>query len=325
MMNSFVERINVVCTFDNNYSQHCAVLLVSLFEKNKDLCFDIFVVSDFIDVINMSRLIELANSYNQRLYYIQIDKKQFEGLPFGGKFSHISLATYYRLILPDVLPATLDKILYLDCDIIVNNKIESLWNIDLKYYAIGAVEDNIVISSEAPRRLGYPVQSSYFNAGVMLMNLSFLRDTQFTKKAFVYIEQHLKEIVYHDQDILNALLYNQKLLLPIKWNVMECFLFRRPLIHVKYKLELRDVQINPSIIHFTGKFKPWMKECDHPYVKLYYRYLCFTGWRGYTSQEKYVHKSQKVLFKIKKTIQYVLDKLSFKSYLYDQSLKIDNN
>ena len=47
-------------------------------------------------------------------------KKKFEGLPFGGKFSHISLATYYRLMLPEVLPVTLDKILYLDCDIIVN-------------------------------------------------------------------------------------------------------------------------------------------------------------------------------------------------------------
>lgn len=114
-------------------------------------------------------------------------------------------------MLPEVLPVTLDKILYLDCDIIVNGRIESLWNIDLKYYTIGAVEDNIVISSEAPRRLGYPVQSSYFNAGVMLMNLSLMRDIQFTKNAFVYIEQHLKEIVYHDQDILNVLLYDQKL------------------------------------------------------------------------------------------------------------------
>lgn len=52
-------------------------------------------------------------------YIIYKSIKKFEGLPLGGKFSHISLATYYRLMLPEVLPVTLDKILYLDCDIIV--------------------------------------------------------------------------------------------------------------------------------------------------------------------------------------------------------------
>ncbi len=323
-MDPFVKSISIVCTFDNNYSQHCGVLLASLFENNKNICFDIYIVSDFIDDVNKSRPFALVRDYSQRLYYIQIDKKKFEGLPFGGKFSHISLATYYRLMLPEVLPVTLDKILYLDCDIIVNGRIESLWNIDLKYYTIGAVEDNIVISSEAPRRLGYPVQSSYFNAGVMLMNLSLMRDIQFTKNAFVYIEQHLKEIVYHDQDILNVLLYDQKLFLPIKWNVMECFLFRRPLIHFRYKKELREAQIAPSIIHFTGKLKPWIKECDHPYRDLYYKYLYITEWRNYVPQDKYVRRSQKILFDIKKMIQYVLDKMFLKSYLYDQSIKLDN-
>ena len=143
-MDPFVKSISIVCTFDNNYSQHCGVLLASLFENNKNIYFDIYIVSDFIDDVNKSRLFALVSAYSQRLYYIQIDKKKFEGLPFGGKFSHISLATYYRLMLPEVLPVTLDKILYLDCDIIVNGRIESLWNIDLKYYTIGAVEDNIV-------------------------------------------------------------------------------------------------------------------------------------------------------------------------------------
>ena len=59
------------------------------------------------------------------------------------------------------------------------------------------------------------------------MNLSLMRDIQFTKNAFVYIEQHLKEIVYHDQDILNVLLYDQKLFLPIKWKCYGVFLISK--------------------------------------------------------------------------------------------------
>lgn len=315
-----MSRISIVCTIDNNYSQHCAVLLSSVFENNKESFFDIYILSDFIDEVNKNKLSKLVDNYTQKLYFIQIDKKQFEGLPYGGKFSNISLATYYRLILPDVLPKTLDKVLYLDCDIVVNDEISSLWNLDLQKNAVAGVEDSVEISSNAPKRLGYSSNYSYFNAGVMLMNLSALREMQFTQKAFSYIELHLKEIVYHDQDILNALLYDKKIFLPIKWNVMECFLFRHPLIHSKYERELGDAQKKPIIIHFTGKMKPWYKECNHPYKGKYYKYLLFTEWKEYVSVEMYHQGFCNLKYHLKQILKYLLDWLNIGSYIYDDKL-----
>lgn len=320
-MGSLVERINIVCTLDNNYCQHCAVLLSSIFETNKELFFDTYILSDFIDETNRNKLSKLVDNYSQKLHYIQIDKKQFEGLPFGGRFSNISLATYYRLMLPDVLPESLDKVLYLDCDIVVNGGISSLWNLDLQKNAVAGVEDSVGISSNAPKRLGYPAIYSYFNAGVMLMSLSTLREMQFTPKALSYIKWHLKEIVYHDQDILNALLYDKKIFLPIKWNVMECFLFRHPLIHPKYKWELGDAQKNPVIIHFTGILKPWYKECTHPYKELYYYYLNKTGLFSDTPFLLYVRKIDRIIFYGKKVFKWILDNMKLGSYLYNANLR----
>lgn len=320
-MDSLMNRISIVCTFDNNYSQHCAVLLSSVFENNKESFFDIYILSDFIDETNQNKLSKLVDNYSQKLHYIQIDKKQFEGLPFGGKFLNISLAAYYRLILPDVLPKSLNKILYLDCDIVVNGDISSLWNLDLQKNAVASVEDSTKVSFNAPKRLGYPTTYSYFNSGVMLMNLSVLREMQFTQKAFSYIRWHLKEIVYHDQDILNALLYDKKIFLPIKWNVMECFLFRRPLIHSKYKKELGDAQRNPVIIHFTGKLKPWYKECTHPYKKIYYYYLTRTALFSDTPFLLYAKRKDKLFFITKKILKWIMDYMRLGSYLYNVNLE----
>lgn len=315
-----MNRISIVCTFDNNYSQHCAVLLSSIFENNKESFFDIYILSDYIDEDNQNKLSKLVDNYSQKLYYLQIDKKQFEGLPFGGKFLNISLAAYYRLILPDVLPESLNKILYLDCDIVVNGEISSLWNFDLQNNAVAGVEDSIRVSFNAPKRLGYPVNYSYFNSGVMLINLSTLRKMKFTQMAFFYIKCHLKEIVYHDQDILNALLYDKKVFLPIKWNVMECFLFRRPLIHSKYKQEIGDARKNPAIIHFTGKMKPWYKECNHPYKNKYCKYLLLTEWKEYISVEMYTQRFCKMKYHLRQTLKYLLDWLHLGSYIYDNRL-----
>lgn len=85
-MDPFVKSISIVCTFDNNYSQHCGVLLASLFENNKNIYFDIYIVSDFIDDVNKSRLFALVSAYSQRLYYIQIDKKNLKGCLLVGSF-----------------------------------------------------------------------------------------------------------------------------------------------------------------------------------------------------------------------------------------------
>lgn len=316
-----MNRINIACTFDDGYSRHCAVLLSSIFENNKESLFDIYILSDFISEANQGKLSRLVvDKYGQKLHYIQVDRKQFEGLPFGGKFLNISLAAYYRLVLPDVLPRSLDKILYLDCDIVVDGEISSLWNFDLRKKAVAGVEDCIRVSSNAPARLGYPASYSYFNSGVMLMNLSALREMQFTRKAFSYIRWHSKDIVYHDQDILNALLYDKKSFLPIKWNVMECFLFRHPLVHSKYRQELGEAQRNPSVIHFTGKLKPWYEECAHPYKRTYYHYLNKTGLFSGAPVLLYAKRRDRLAFFTRKTFKWILDHLGLGSYLFDVKL-----
>lgn len=307
--------IYVVCTLDNDYVQHCAALIQSIWDNNKNVY--VFIISDFIDKANLQILEIIANTHNERLCVINVEKETFGGLPWGGEdFEHISLAAYYRLLIPNLLPLNVEKVLYLDCDIIVNASLNELWSTNLSQFSIAAVEDTWDIAIKAPIRLDYVQKDSYFNTGVLLINVEKLRKKRFNELVFEYIKNHKSKIIFHDQDILNALLHNDKMFLHIKWNMMETFLFEKPRISIsKYSDELKNAQMNPTIIHYTGKIKPWYKECNHPYKSLYWHYLRKTPFANSVEKRKY----SIMKYFIRKIYRYVLS-LNGNRQVFDKNL-----
>ena len=97
-----------------------------------------------------------------------MDSTLIDNLPLSKAegLNHISKATYYRLLIADILPKEIDRVLYLDCDIIVNDSLEELWGIDMTGKAIAASPQ--IGSGHDCERLGYPIEDGYFNAGQFL-------------------------------------------------------------------------------------------------------------------------------------------------------------
>jgi lipopolysaccharide biosynthesis glycosyltransferase len=176
-----------------------------------------------------------------------------------------------------LLNAEIKKIIYLDSDIIVNESIDKLWNYDITNYAIAAVRDKETLQEQNKKRLGIEGQYSYINAGVEIINLDFLREIDFVNKSLEFVKKHRNKILYHDQDIINALLYKKIFYLPYCWNMMDCYLYKFPQCNPNYTSDIIQYQKNPSIIHFAGRYKPWHKECRNPYRNLYWHYLKKTG------------------------------------------------
>lgn len=284
-MNSF--DMYIVCACDDGYSVHCGALITSIFENHTHCRIEVFVLTDSISDDNRAKFGLLADRYHQRIDIIAIDKSLFRNLPFGGKFDNISIATYYRLLVASVLPDNLDKVLYLDCDIIVKADLMPLWNIDLNRFAFAAVEDALPHSVEAPKRLDYSALERYYNCGVLLMNLTILREMDFIKCAHSYWNNHLEKIVMHDQDIINALFHGCIKPLSAKWNMMEPFLFKKPWIPHDRLQNIKEGLREPCIIHFTGSMKPWFKESIHPYKNMYWIYRKMSPWKNSPEQRKY--------------------------------------
>ena len=272
----------ITCATDDNFVQHCCIMLVSLLLNNSDV--DIYILTEGLKPENEKIIRREVGKYNANIYFLIVDSDVVAKfpLPKDEGLKHISRATYYRLFMAELLPKEVHKVIYLDCDIIVDANIQDLWDIDLNEHAIAAVPQ--VGSGFEAFRLGYPVEYGYFNAGVNVLNLDYFRKNNITAKLIDYISVNYSYIKYHDQDTLNAVLFDKCLHLLPQWNMSsvayKAFLDKHGdsingKIINEYKKEKANIKLfrnNPPILHYVSKPKPWNRNCVHPLYQKYYYY-----------------------------------------------------
>ncbi|MFV0587259.1 glycosyltransferase family 8 protein [Bacteroides reticulotermitis] len=287
--------IDIVCNIDKNYVEHCGVMLTSLFVHNADLNFRIHIINTGLSESDKQRLTTYVEDNQAKAFFYDVDFSVIKDFPIAEK-DHLSLAAYLRLFMSKLLPTDIDKILYLDCDLLVVDSIKELWDTDLENKSVGAVEEREPYSTESPQGLKYPVEYSYFNSGVMLINLKKWREEDLYDRAMKFIASHKELLVLHDQDVLNVLLYKDRKFISIRWNVMDFFLLTRPHIQNRRKLDWKSSIQHPGIIHFTGKRKPWLRSCDSPYRAQYIKLAKQFGWHVITVRESFSYCLRKVWY-----------------------------
>ena len=271
-------RVNIVLNTDLQYVVHCCTMLSSLFENNINIKFNIHVISGGLTASSINDITNLVEEkYNQKLYLYIIDSEELNYFP-KYKNSHISEAANYRLFVDKILPSDIDKVLYLDCDLIVYNSLEPLWNIDISSCPIAAIEDMWSGKDDNYIRLGYDKKYGYFNSGVLLINLKWWRENNICNNFIEYLKCH-DNLKFVDQDILNGMFYNNRKLLSFKWNVQDGLLRRKPKVRESSMPKLQNEIKCPAIIHYTGSRKPWDYDCINPYKESYFKYLDMTKWK----------------------------------------------
>ena len=184
---------------------------------------------------------------------------------------------YYRLLASHLLPKLLKRVLYLDPDILVINPLRPLWETDLqgKLFAAAAHTGKTELANSVNQlRLG--TEQDYYNSGVLLMDLEAGRREIVPQEIFQYVEQHRKELILPDQDILNAL-YSKKIL-PLEdalWNY-DARNYSNYLLRSGGRCDLRWVMEHTAILHFCGKEKPWKPKYIHRFGILYQHYAQLT-------------------------------------------------
>lgn len=312
--------MNIVCATDDNFVQHCSIMLVSLLSNNSNVI--IYILTEGLKPENRKIIEEEVVAKGGVVYFCTVDSAIIEKFPMpkGHGLMHISRATYYRLLMVDLLPSNLEKVIYLDCDIIINGSLDSLWNINLDKYAIAASKQ-IGYGHEA-LRLGYPIEYGYFNAGVNMVNLNYWRQNNVQSQMINYIRENYKKIVYHDQDTLNAVLFNRCYHILPQWNmtsfVYSLFLKSRGdridcTVVNHYEIEKENVKKfkhSPIVLHYVSKPKPWQNGCVHPIYHLYYDYATKTI--NFSNIKKQNHFRRKILIfmdQLKQIVSYIKQSL----------------
>ena len=170
------------------------------------------------------------------------------------------------------MPLELDRVLYLDVDIIVKSSVFNLYHEDFDDSYAVVVTDTLDLCRTQGKKLGLKEKDNYFNAGIMLINLNKWRRDNIEEKFFNDVTLIKKDIIFVDQDVLNYSLKGNVKYVSFEWNIQQtAYHFTRTDLNLS---DLQSAKDNPKIIHYSGHIKPWDKwfRCWHPNASQYYKY-----------------------------------------------------
>lgn len=263
-------------------------MLTSVLESNRHDRLVIHILTDGFSDGDMNRFLCLPDKYNCEIDVIHIPQEKLAELP--EKIGQWPRAICFRLLAPDLLPHDIDRVIYLDCDIIVDTPLRPLWETDLDGMACGAVTEeeghnsdlmigvlNVVHNLDPRQR--------YFNSGVMVMDLSAIRSQGLHTKALDLIKRLGERLSCPDQDALNIVMRHRWMPLPLRWNVQSRFFVKCffKLLHDPERIMIREIAAKRTrgIIHYTGCKHPWNRDSFlfHPLWYLWDKSLRRSMWR----------------------------------------------
>lgn len=287
----------VVYASDDNYAELLGISLISLFEKSliaEDM--SVFVLDSGISLENKKKICVVAQRYNRNVFFIEAVNIE-EILSIDVQTDRGSISQFSRLFLGTLLPENVHKVLYLDCDTLINNSIYELFETDMNGKVIMALAD--AFSNKYNKNVGLNDDIVMFNSGVMLIDLDLWKKNNIEFKMLEFLKNRNGKIQQGDQGVLNAVLAGNVLFFDAKYNCVtyyvdfnydELMTYRKPNSSWYYsEKQISDAIENPSIIHFTSAFssiRPWFEFSNHYFKDKWYEYKENSPWRDCALRKK---------------------------------------
>ncbi|MEI0843337.1 glycosyltransferase [Brachyspira pilosicoli] len=257
-----MKEYNICLCADNNVVEYMSALIVSILRNSsQDEEFIFHIITSCISEENKNYLNELKNIKNFQLkYYNPIHREKFEKWYSEKTPQKWPVEVFFKLDIPFILK-DLDKVLYLDCDMIAVNNFKELFDINMDNYTVAAAKDKLISNSHL-KKIKLNKSNGYFNSGLLLINIKnfntlFPNDT-FLEKIDKYLN-NIKIVEYPEQDIINIIFNNKIKPIDSKYNCVSAI--------VKKDKEVQDT----IIAHYT-LLKPLYKNAYPQKNKLYYAF-----------------------------------------------------
>lgn len=272
----------VACSADAAYLPHAATMLHSVLTNRGGLPVQAHLLhGPSLRTEALGDLARMAEHAGGTLTTHEIADARIAGLP-GIRQAGIPSTIWYRCDLPELLPET-RRVLYLDGDTLAVDSLERLWQTELGDNYVAAVTNVF-----EPWNLGYPESlgleltgpRSYFNSGVLLMNLDAMRRDDCTTAIRAWALANRERLPWGDQDALNAVLAARRVELAPRWNCMNSVLLFDAAVDVFGAEAVEEARIRPGIRHFEGPGpnKPWHLLAAPEVRALYMRHRRATPW-----------------------------------------------
>lgn len=295
--------IDVAVAADDAFAMPLAVTVKSALSSARETTqFRIHVIDGGLTSRSRDRLTESWRDSRAEVRWITPNLEVLKGLPVSG---HVNATTYVRILLQHSLPTDIQRVIYLDSDLLVRADLAELWACPWEDVAclaapdVGAPWMDAELAAEARevcirhlaskqpvpnyRELGFCPDDPYFNAGVIMVNLREWRRLDVCALSLECLSRHREFVNYWDQYALNVVLHGKWRAIDMAWNqgfmaVAYRSWKRSPMDRETYE----RVRFSPKIVHFTTGNKPWKIEGVHPFRPQYLRMIdktCWSGWR----------------------------------------------
>lgn len=270
------QNINIVFASDDNYIQHATVAMMSIMQNtSRQNYLHCYILDDGISIRAKEKVYQTFRGTNVEVHFLCADVKNLENLFVSGQLSR---AAYLRLQMAELLPESVERAIYLDCDLVVLQDIATLWSMDLQQHPLGAVVDYGIMASHKDwkrkqRELGFEASDEYFNSGVLVVDVSAWRRDNYGCKIIESVKKC--DYQHHDQDALNVMFYKNWASIPLQWNVIPPVwnLFIKILCKAKFRKMAIKARQDIAILHYAGGYKPWEYPEIKSFNKAYYQYF----------------------------------------------------
>lgn len=251
------------------YVPYIAVTIKSIRVHHPDEELVFHILTDGVSEKNRARLQdEVADDPGVSCHIITVDRSKVCRLRKGKQHESV----WYRVLLPEYLSDDVHRILFLDADTLVTGSLDALFELDLDGRSVAGCLDPLSFNADTFERLEYDPALKYLCAGVLMINLDYWREHGLEERIIAFATDQAERLRFWDQDAVNYVCRDTKLVLPLRYGVMSCFFWPAWVGRIGSKEELRECLLNPAIIHFAGN-APWKKELS--------RMLFHEDWQRY--------------------------------------------
>lgn len=280
-LNKLDNSVVVVLSADDNYAMASAVVAVSALENlRENYNLSIFIIDGGIKSPNKQKILNSLDSERCQVNFIKKPDRLPESI-LTKDMEYNSIAAYYRLFIPELLPTHLERVIYLDCDLVVNHDLGILWETDFGDNYVLAAQDMWVPYASSrlsnPEEFAISPDAKFFNSGVLVINLDKWRGDNLTAKAIRFLQQY----DYFDQEVLNILLAGHWGALDPRWNVMRGIFDYSSWQDSPFTEEVyQQIMADQFICHFASSAKPW-NTMNVVFGDRFFKYLDMTVWSGW--------------------------------------------
>ncbi len=256
--------MNILISTNDLYYSAAKTMLTSLCENNKFENHSIYLLYSNLGENKVKELKQFLARYGATFHQIRVREEDFIEFPTGY---HFTIEIYYRLLVQSVMPESVNRILWLDADMIVKSSLENFYYQDFEGKCISVCQSINQDPTPLIEKLELPKSTIYFNSGIILFNLELMRKTVDERIYIDYIQNNSDKLTWPDQDALNVIFQDRK-------KINDYQIYNMQHFHdTTFSLEMKGfIDQNTVVLHYIGSTKPWNYRFCNYTLKYYRRY-----------------------------------------------------